>query len=125
LGEAFGATLRRLESCGKPFAAAINGTALGGGLELALACHWRGLVDDPKAVVGFPEVGLGLLPAAGGTQRLPRLIGIEKALGPLLGGQPLQPDQALKLGVVNAVLTADKLLPAAREWLLAHPQAMQ
>ena len=70
--------LRRLETCGKPSAAAIPGLTLGGGLELALACHYRVLADEPSAVVGLPEVKVGLLPGAGGTQRLPRLIGVEK-----------------------------------------------
>ena len=72
--------LRKLETCGKPVAVAINGLALGGGLEVCLACHYRVLADDPQAVIGFPEVNIGLLPGGGGTQRLPRLIGTEKAL---------------------------------------------
>ena len=71
---------RELESCGKPFAAAINGTALGGGLELALACHYRVAADRTDAVLGLPEVQVGLLPGAGGTQRLPRMIGCQAAL---------------------------------------------
>jgi 3-hydroxyacyl-CoA dehydrogenase / enoyl-CoA hydratase / 3-hydroxybutyryl-CoA epimerase len=71
---------RRLETCGKPLAAAINGVALGGGFELALACHYRVIEDGPKAGVGLPEVTIGLLPGAGGTQRVPRLIGIPEAL---------------------------------------------
>jgi 3-hydroxyacyl-CoA dehydrogenase/enoyl-CoA hydratase/3-hydroxybutyryl-CoA epimerase len=68
-------TLRKMETCGKPVAAAINGLALGGGLEVCLACHYRVLADHPKAVLGFPEVNIGLLPGAGGTQRTPRLVG--------------------------------------------------
>ena len=72
--------LRKLETCGKPVAAAINGMALGGGLELALACHHRVLADHEAAKVGLPEVKVGLLPGAGGTQRLPRLIGVEAAV---------------------------------------------
>src|SRR5688572_19405732 len=71
--------LRRLETCGKPVAAAINGTALGGGLEICLACHYRVAADRRDAVLGLPEVQVGLLPGGGGTQRLPRLIGIEPA----------------------------------------------
>ena len=125
LGEKMGQTLRRLETCGKPFAAAINGVALGGGLELALACQYRVLADSPKAVVGLPEVGLGLLPGGGGTQRLPRLIGIEKALGPLLGGQHLSPAEALKLGIVHAVVAPEKVIETARAWLLGSPSAVQ
>src|SRR5207237_501396 len=87
--------LRRLEICGKPVASAINGLALGGGLELALATHYRVLSDDPKSVVGLPEVKVGLLPGAGGTQRLPRLIGLQKALPLLLEGRPIAPEEAL------------------------------
>ena len=71
----FTESLRKLETCGKPVAVAINGTALGGGLELALACHYRVVLDDPEVSLGLPEVTLGLLPGGGGTQRLPRLIG--------------------------------------------------
>jgi 3-hydroxyacyl-CoA dehydrogenase/enoyl-CoA hydratase/3-hydroxybutyryl-CoA epimerase len=109
---------RRLETCGKPFVAAINGLALGGGYELALACHHRIIVDDPKAVVGLPEVTVGLLPGSGGTQRLPRMIGIEKSLPMLLEGKPLAPAEALKLGMVDAVVPAGSLLQAARRWIL-------
>jgi 3-hydroxyacyl-CoA dehydrogenase/enoyl-CoA hydratase/3-hydroxybutyryl-CoA epimerase len=87
---------RRMESGGKPFVAAINGLALGGGLEICLACHHRILVDSPKALVGLPEVTVGLLPAGGGTQRLPRMIGIEAALPLLLDGKSLKPAEALK-----------------------------
>lgn len=115
--------LRRLETCGKPVACALNGTALGGGLEVALACHWRVLADD--AVVGLPEVGLGLLPGGGGTQRLPRLIGIAKATPLLLRGQPVKAAEALKLGVVNAVAPAGEVVAAARAWLLDNPTAVQ
>ena len=71
---------RNLETCGKPCVAALNGTAMGGGFELALACHHRVLADAPGIVIGLPEVQLGLLPGAGGTQRLPRLIGIQPAM---------------------------------------------
>ena len=82
---------RRLETCGKPVAVAINGTALGGGLELCLACHYRVILDNPKAVIGLPEVQVGLLPGAGGTQRLPRLIGIRESLPLMLEGRHLKP----------------------------------
>ena len=116
------AVMRRVETGGKPFVAALNGLALGGGLELALACHYRLLVNDPKAVVGLPEVTVGLLPAGGGTQRLPRMLGIEKALPLLLEGAALKPQQALELGVVNALVSAAQLIDAACTWALAHPQ---
>ncbi|HMC14469.1 MAG TPA: 3-hydroxyacyl-CoA dehydrogenase NAD-binding domain-containing protein [Albitalea sp.] len=115
------AALRALERCGKPVAAAINGLALGGGFELCLACHYRVLVDEPKAVVGLPEVTVGLLPAGGGTQRLPRLIGIAKALPLLLTGRHVAGAQALELGLVDALVPAADVLATARRWVLAHP----
>lgn len=116
---------RRIETCGKPVAAAINGLALGGGLELCLACHYRVIVDDPKAIVGQPEVTIGLLPGGGGTQRLPRLIGIDQALPLLLSGRHLKPAEALQLGVVHAVVPAADLIASAKRWLMAHPDARQ
>jgi len=116
---------RRLETCGKPIAAAINGLALGGGLELCLACHHRVLSDDPKAVVGFPEVKVGLLPGAGGTQRLPRLIGIPAALPLLLEGRHVKPAEARALGIVHGVGRPEELLSLARQWLLSAPKAEQ
>jgi len=119
------ALFRRIETSGKPFAAAINGLALGGGLELCLACHFRALSDDPKAVVGLPEVNVGLLPGAGGTQRLPRLIGIPNSLPLLLQGKQVKPAEALKLGIVHALAPADQLVAKATEWLLATPSAEQ
>lgn len=109
---------RKLETCGKPFVAALNGLALGGGFELALACHARVIVDDPKAVVGMPEVSVGLLPGSGGTQRLSRMIGVAKALPLLLEGTSLAPEAALKAGLVDAIAPADKLLATARELAL-------
>ncbi len=83
----FTESLRKLETCGKPVAAAINGNALGGGLELALACHYRVVLDDPGVLLGLPEVTLGLLPGGGGTQRLPRLIGLKQASSLILSGR--------------------------------------
>ncbi|MFP5306313.1 MAG: 3-hydroxyacyl-CoA dehydrogenase NAD-binding domain-containing protein, partial [Gammaproteobacteria bacterium] len=91
--------------------------------ELALACHYRVLADDPKAVVGLPEVQVGLLPGAGGTQRLPRLIGIPAALPLLLQGKHVKPAEALKLGIVHALAPAGEVLAKAREWLLSRPGA--
>jgi 3-hydroxyacyl-CoA dehydrogenase / enoyl-CoA hydratase / 3-hydroxybutyryl-CoA epimerase len=109
---------RRLETCGKPFIAAINGLALGGGFELCLACHKRIIVDDPKAVVGLPEVTVGLLPGSGATQRLPRMIGVEQCLAPLLEGKTYPPAEALKLGLVDRVVPAGSLIAAARQMIL-------
>ncbi|MFT4623268.1 MAG: 3-hydroxyacyl-CoA dehydrogenase/enoyl-CoA hydratase/3-hydroxybutyryl-CoA epimerase [Myxococcota bacterium] len=121
----FSRALRRLETCGKPFVAAINGTALGGGLELALACHHRICTDDPRALLGLPEASVGLLPGAGGTQRLPRLIGIKAALPLMLEGRNVGPAKALELGVVHAVLPAAELVEAAREWVIGGGAAVQ
>ena len=112
--------LRRWETCGKPIACAINGTALGGGFEIALACHHRVVADDPEIQLGLPEVNVGLLPGAGGTQRLPRLIGITAALPILLQGKPLNPAAAKEAGLVHAVVPPDQLLAEAKRWLLAE-----
>jgi 3-hydroxyacyl-CoA dehydrogenase / enoyl-CoA hydratase / 3-hydroxybutyryl-CoA epimerase len=116
---------RRLETCGKPFVAAINGLALGGGFELCLACHHRVMADVPKAVVGLPEVTVGLLPGSGGTQRLPRMIGVEASLPYLLDGKTANPADALAAGLVDAVVVPADLLQAAKNWLLATPDAVR
>ncbi len=95
----FHALMRAIEKSGKPFCAAINGTALGGGYEIALACHRRIAADDPRIRIGLPEVTIGLLPGGGGTQRLPRMIGIRAALPLLLEGRKLDPAKALAAGL--------------------------
>ena len=112
---------RALETMGKPVACAINGLALGGGFELALACHYRVLSDEPKVVVGLPEVNVGLLPGSGGTQRLARLIGAQPALDLLLTGRSLNPEQALKAGIVDALAPAAEVVAAAKAWLAGNP----
>lgn len=118
------AVYRRLEKLAVPVVAAINGAALGGGYELCLACNHRVVVDDPKAVVGLPEVTLGLLPGAGGVVRLTALLGLEKALPHLLEGKPVKPQAALAGGMVDAVVARrEDLLPAARAWILENPSA--
>lgn len=117
--------LRLLEKGGKPVVAALPGTALGGGLELALACHHRIAADNPQARFGFPEATLGLMPGAGGTQRLPRLIGIAAAAPLLLEGRRLPLGEAQALGLINEVVPAGELLAAAKTWVLAHPDAVQ
>jgi len=116
------AQLRTIETLGVPVVAAINGAALGGGFEIALAAHYRVVVDDPKAVVGFPEVTLGLLPGAGGVTRSVRMVGIAQALmGVLLQGQRLKPAKALEQGFVNEIVpTVDDLIPAAKKWIEAQ-----
>lgn len=98
-----------------PVIAAIHGACLGGGLELALACHGRVCTDDPKTQLGLPEVQLGLLPGSGGTQRLPRLIGVSTALEMILTGKMLRPRQARKVGLVDDVVPVSILLDAAVE----------
>ncbi|UJF23188.1 fatty acid oxidation complex subunit alpha FadJ [Shewanella sp. OMA3-2] len=98
-----------------PVVAAINGACLGGGLELALACHLRVCSDDNKTVLGVPEVQLGLLPGGGGTQRLPRLVGVATALDLMLTGKQVRPKQALKMGLVNDVVPNSILLATAIE----------
>ncbi|WP_312068730.1 fatty acid oxidation complex subunit alpha FadJ [Lelliottia nimipressuralis] len=105
-----------------PVIAAIHGACLGGGLELALACHSRICTDDAKTVLGLPEVQLGLLPGSGGTQRLPRLIGVSTALEMILTGKQLRPRQALKAGLVDEVVPHSILLDAAVELALKGRQ---
>jgi 3-hydroxyacyl-CoA dehydrogenase / enoyl-CoA hydratase / 3-hydroxybutyryl-CoA epimerase len=126
MAEAYKSMLRRLEKCGRPVVAALNGTALGGGLELALACHYRVAIDDPKAKFGLPEVKLGLLPGGGGTQRLPRLIGIQPSLPLMLEGKELKAAQAKQQGIVHE-LAADKdeMFAKARAWIAANPKPVQ
>jgi 3-hydroxyacyl-CoA dehydrogenase/enoyl-CoA hydratase/3-hydroxybutyryl-CoA epimerase len=110
--------LRTLELGGKPVASALNGSALGGGMELALAFHYRVAADNPKARFGFPEVTLGLLPGAGGTQRLPRLIGMQAAAPLLMEGKRITAGEALKIGMIHAVVPVGEERQAARKWLL-------
>jgi 3-hydroxyacyl-CoA dehydrogenase / enoyl-CoA hydratase / 3-hydroxybutyryl-CoA epimerase len=119
--------LRRLETLGVPVVAAINGTALGGGLEITLATHHRVIVDDPKVKLGFPEVKLGLLPGGGGVVRSVRMFGIADALMKLLlQGKELRPDKALEMGLVDEVVgSRDDLIPAAKAWIEANPEAVQ
>lgn len=117
---------RRMETCGKPIVAAINGTVLGGGYELCLACHHRIAINNPKLQVGLPEVLLGLLPGGGGTQRLPRMIGIANALPLLLEGRKLSAYKALAAGMVNE-LVKDKeaLINKAVEWINTVGKSVQ
>ncbi|MGI2111391.1 fatty acid oxidation complex subunit alpha FadJ [Shewanella frigidimarina] len=112
-----------LEGLSIPVVAAINGACLGGGLELALACHLRVCSDDKKTMLGVPEVQLGLLPGGGGTQRLPRLVGITTALDMMLTGKQIRPKQALKMGLVNDVVPNSILLETAVELAKKGKQA--
>src|SRR6201985_627100 len=117
--------LRALETLGKPVVAAINGAALGGGLEITLACHRRIIADVPGAVVGFPEVTLGLLPGAGGVTRSVRMFRIQDAvLNVLSQGTRFKPGKAKEIGLVDEVLpTVEELVPAAKAWIKANPDS--
>ena len=117
--------LRTLETLGKPVVAAINGAALGGGLEIALACHRRIAADVKGLVVGFPEVTLGLLPGGGGVTRTVRMLGIQNAFMNVLSqGTRFKPAQAKEIGLIDEVLpTVEELVPAAKAWIKANPDA--
>ncbi|WP_374319472.1 3-hydroxyacyl-CoA dehydrogenase NAD-binding domain-containing protein [Aquabacterium sp.] len=124
LCEELKAMMRRMEKCGKPVVAALNGTALGGGLELALACHARIALNSPKLKLGLPEVKLGLLPGGGGTQRVPRLIGIQKSFELITQGKELSATKAKELGLVTELAdTPDELIAKAKAWCAANPKA--
>ncbi|MBQ0985822.1 enoyl-CoA hydratase/isomerase family protein [Streptomyces sp. F63] len=119
--------LRRIETLGKPVVAALNGAALGGGLEIALACHHRVALDNPKAKFGLPEVTLGLLPGGGGVVRTVRLLGITDALlKVLLEGRQYNPARALEAGLVHEVAGSEEdMLARARAFIDAHPESQQ
>lgn len=117
--------LRRMETCGKPVACAINGTALGGGTEIALACHYRVVSDARGIQLGLPEVQVGLLPGGGGTQRVPRLIGIQAAMPVVMEGQALSAEKALKMGLIHKIVPAAELLAEAKRWLLEEGDPVQ
>ncbi|WP_027344964.1 3-hydroxyacyl-CoA dehydrogenase NAD-binding domain-containing protein [Hamadaea tsunoensis] len=119
--------LRRLEKLGRPVVAAVNGSALGGGLEIALACHHRVVLDAKGCRLGFPEVTLGLLPGAGGVVRTTRMMGLAPALmNVLLTGRQFRPADAVAEGLADAVVsTSDEMFAAARAWIAAHPDAAQ
>ena len=116
---------RRLETCGKPFVAAINGTALGGGFELCLACHQRIASDNPKTRVGLPEIKIGLFPGAGGTQRVARMIMPADALQMLLKGDQLRLNRAKAMKLVDNVVPAADLVKTAKEWIKAGGKAVK
>jgi enoyl-CoA hydratase/carnithine racemase len=100
----------RLDQFPKPIIAAINGFAMGGGLELALSCHFRIMIDDPKATVGLTELNLGIIPGWGGTQRLTRIVGKAKALDMILFSKRIDAGEALTIGLINQISTKDKLM---------------
>jgi 3-hydroxyacyl-CoA dehydrogenase/enoyl-CoA hydratase/3-hydroxybutyryl-CoA epimerase len=114
---------RRIESCGKVFVAAINGTALGGGFELCLACHQRIAADNERTRLGLPEVKIGLFPGAGGTQRIARMMAPGDALQFLLKGDQLRLNRAKAMKLVDAVVPSAELIKAAKDWAKANPTA--
>ncbi len=135
---ALNATLRKLETSGhpakallkgeahaKPVAAAVEGLALGGGLELVLACHHRVVGDNPKIQLGVPESQVGLLPGAGGTQRIPRLAGLQKAAEMATSGKPIDPATAKACGIAQEVVGAGETVAKAKEWVKANPKVTQ
>jgi 3-hydroxyacyl-CoA dehydrogenase / enoyl-CoA hydratase / 3-hydroxybutyryl-CoA epimerase len=114
---------RRLETCGKPVAIAIDGVCMGGGFELALACHYRIASDSDKTRVGLPEIKVGLFPGGGGTQRVARLMPTPDALQMLFKGDQLKPAQAKKMGLIHDVAPADEIVQRAIAWVRANPNA--
>ena len=114
---------RRLETCGKPWVAAINGTAVGGGFELALSCHHRIAAQNPKTRVGLPEIKVGLFPGAGGTTRIARMLPAADALQYLLKGDQLSVERAKAMKLVDAIVPADELVKSAKDWIKAGGKA--
>src|SRR5215472_2764243 len=114
---------RRLEACGKPWVAAINGTAVGGGFELALACHHRVAAQNPKTRLGLPEIKVGLFPGAGGTIRISRMLPPADALQMLLKGDQLRVDRARAMKLIDAVVPPDELIKTAKDWIKAGGKA--
>ena len=108
---------RRIETCGKPWVCALNGTAMGGGFELALACHYRVASDDAKTRLGLPEIKIGLFPGAGGTQRVARMLQPADALQFLLKGDQLKVDRAKAMKLIDAVVSEADLIKAAKDWI--------
>jgi 3-hydroxyacyl-CoA dehydrogenase/enoyl-CoA hydratase/3-hydroxybutyryl-CoA epimerase len=114
---------RRLETSGKPWVCALNGTAMGGGFELALACHYRVATDNPKTRLGLPEIKIGLFPGAGGTQRVARMLAPADALQFLLKGDQLKVDRAKAMKLIDAVVPQADLIKTAKDWIKAGGKA--
>ena len=112
-------TLRKIETSGKPWVAAINGLALGGAFELTLACHYRVASENPKTRLGLPEIKVGLFPGGGGTQRLARMLQPQDTMQMLLKGDAINLVKAKAMGIVGAVVPSADLIPAAKEWIKA------
>jgi 3-hydroxyacyl-CoA dehydrogenase/enoyl-CoA hydratase/3-hydroxybutyryl-CoA epimerase len=125
--DAYKECFRAIETLGKPVVAAINGTALGGGFEVALAAHHRIALDKKGSLLGLPEVTLGVLPGAGGVTRVVRMIGIVNAVLNVVGqGQKMKPDKALEVGIIDQVASSpEEMMAAARQWIAENPEASQ
>ena len=115
---------RRIETCGKPWVAALNGTAMGGGLELALACHHRVAADNDKTRLGLPEIKIGLFPGGGGTQRIARMLPPADALQFLLKGDQLRLDRAKAMKIVDQIVPAADLVATAKAWIKGGGKAV-
>ncbi|PSJ57763.1 enoyl-CoA hydratase-related protein [Kumtagia ephedrae] len=120
-----GRAFRKLETAGKPVAVAVHGLALGGGCEFVLACHHRVLTDAKETQLGLPESLVGLLPGGGGTQRLPRLVGVEKSLGVLLEGARLDANRARETGAASETVPPGREIAAAEAWIRSKPEPLQ
>jgi 3-hydroxyacyl-CoA dehydrogenase / enoyl-CoA hydratase / 3-hydroxybutyryl-CoA epimerase len=120
----FSLVFRGIETSGKPWVAAINGLALGGGFELTLACHYRVAAENPKTRLGLPEVKVGLFPGAGGTQRVPRIVSPQDAMQLLLKGEAINLDRAKALKLVDVVVPAADMIKVAKDWIKAGGKAV-
>lgn len=120
----FSLILRAIETSGKPWVAAINGPALGGGFELALCCHYRIAADDSKTRLGLPEIKVGLFPGGGGTQRVPRIVGLQDAMQILLKGEAMDVARAKALRLIDAIVPSTDLIKAAKDWISGGGKAV-
>ncbi len=120
----FSQVFRAIEISGKPWVAAINGLALGGGFELTLSCHYRVAAENPKTRVGLPEIKVGLFPGAGGTQRVPRIVPPQDAMQMLLKGEAITLDKAKALKLIDAVVPKAGLIQAAKDWIKGGGKAV-
>lgn len=120
----FSQVFRSIETSGKPWAAAINGLALGGGFELTLSCHYRVAADNPKTRLGLPEVKVGLFPGAGGTQRVPRIVSPQDAMQLLLKGEAINLAKAKALNLIHAIVPPAEMIQAAKDWIKGGGKAV-
>src|SRR5262245_38295330 len=120
----FSLVFRAIEASGKPWVAAINGLALGGGFELTLSCHYRVAADNPKTRLGLPEIKVGLFPGAGGTQRVPRIVQPQDAMQLLLKGEAIKLDRAKALNLIHAIVPAADMIKAAKDWIKGGGKAV-